>query len=198
MSQLCKHWQRSMSCFVLAFFVCACAVQRIAPSLEDQRTALALVDHGTSDLRAGRLGEAEAAFKVAFELALLPAALDGLGCVAVRRQHLDSAAEFFLAALRLNPQYTQALSNLAYVREEQRRGEEAEILYRKSIELSPANASTRNNYAVFLAERGRSTSAEQEFRSGYILSKSQKIWENLNRAQGEGEQITGLEPNNKS
>ena len=60
--------------------------------------ALSLVDRGTLHLRLGALSSARAEFQLAYELAQLPQALDGLGCVAMLEGDVQAAEQLFLKA----------------------------------------------------------------------------------------------------
>ncbi|MBX7143315.1 MAG: tetratricopeptide repeat protein [Oligoflexia bacterium] len=178
----------------LIISVTACSPTIILPSLEERRRAISLVDEGTLQLRQGELSSAEASFRVAYDLAYLPQALDGLGCVALRRQDFKNAEKFFRGALELDPTYIQALANLAFLLEEQGNSKKAEQLYRKSVELDPANAGVRNNFAVNLAHGPHQHLALEQFQAALVLSGNPAIRDNRALALMETEQDLALKP----
>ncbi len=135
----------------IALVACS-AVQPV--SVDEQQEALALVDKGTLLLRERVLDEAEAAFDVAWQLAKLPAALDGLGCVAFGRENYTAAEQIFAKVYELDPSYTNALVNLAQVYERTGRVALAEGLYQRGLVADPRHFRARNNLAVLIVEHG--------------------------------------------
>ena len=112
-----------------------------------------MVDSGVFSLRQGKLAAAKASFEVAWDLAALPAALDGLGSVALLEGEVGMAEQYFESAHRLDDTYVQSLANLALIYEY--RGEYARALelFREVLKSDPANEAVRNNYAVSLFEQ---------------------------------------------
>ena len=55
---------------------------------------------------------------------------------------------------RINPQYVDAILNLAAVLNEKQNAKEAEKLYAKALTLQPSHVDALNNYGVFLAKMG--------------------------------------------
>ena len=94
--------------------------------------ASTLIDQGTWDLRINKLDSALAAFQVAHELDPQAASFDGLACVAWRRGEVEQAIDLLKLALAMDPKYTQALANLAFILEQQGSFKQAEDLYRKA------------------------------------------------------------------
>ena len=72
-----------------------CFIPRSVPE-SDARKADALVDVGTRFLRERRLSEAKKAYELAFELAPVAAAVDGLGCVALHEGLYEVAEGYFV------------------------------------------------------------------------------------------------------
>lgn len=101
------------------------------------------------------LDRAEAAFLVAHQLDPLDArAIDGLGCVALRRQQYDVAIKHFQRALQLQPDYDRPFAHLALVAHARGHDAAAKALLERALRMNPLNYRTRNNYAVFLASPG--------------------------------------------
>jgi Flp pilus assembly protein TadD len=147
-----------VSCMILLIAVIGvmgCSLPR-SVTLADQQKIRHLVDTGVVALRKGDLARAQASFEVAESLGAEAEALDGLGCVAFLRGDLAQAETLFLEALDRNPQYTQAIGNLALLYEQRGERQAAEERFEEALLRDPANARVRNNYALFLAEqRGR-------------------------------------------
>jgi tetratricopeptide (TPR) repeat protein len=114
----------------------------------DYRTALELVDRGTVLLRNRAVDEADALFALSHELVPLASALDGRGCVAVVRGHLDEAESFFLRAYDSDRTYDDALANLALVKELKGDWSTARELYRALLSVRPEHAAARHNLAA--------------------------------------------------
>lgn len=137
---------------VILGVLCACTPLS-RPDGGSYMESLRLIDQGSAQLREGKLREARASFEVAQETFLLPAVLDGLGCVALLERDFDSAEKYFLGAFQLDAGYAGALSNLALLYEAKGMKDEAQNLYNAAVRLDPQNARTRNNLAVFLYEK---------------------------------------------
>jgi tetratricopeptide (TPR) repeat protein len=137
-----------------------CAVPK--PKLTPDMNAIKLVDAGTLALRQGRLKQAEAAFNMALEISPLPAAIDGLGCVAFLRGDLDTAQRYFLMAYKRDPKYANALGNLALVYERQGDMAAARRIYERALREGPKNYRARNNFAVMLYEDGLGSAEDKD------------------------------------
>lgn len=165
------------------------------PDSESGRRASQLIDQGTEALRHGDLDRAEAAFSVSAELFPRPAAIDGLGCVALLRGENERAERFFNAALEADFGYTEALGNLALLYEQWGKPDKAREYYLRAISADPGNFRVRNNYGVFLAhceiskdcdmsqEYGTadSTDVRQQLLRAAVLQDSEIIGANLER-----------------
>ncbi|MCB0310167.1 MAG: hypothetical protein KDD42_02960 [Bdellovibrionales bacterium] len=141
------------ACIAASFLLMiGCGTAPFQPTLDQQHQALEMIDLGTACLRAGELSKARAAFSLAYDLAALPQALDGLGAVAFMEGDAGTAQSYFVRAYQSDATYVQALSNLALLYESVGYASEARILYERALREDPANFRARNNFAVFLAE----------------------------------------------
>jgi len=120
--------------------------------LEAKHQALALVDQGTMLLRQGDLDQAEAAFRVAYELAGPAAAVDGLGCVAFLKGDLEQAEKYFVQAYQMDESYYESLGNLALLYESQGLYSQAKRVYSLAIQHNPGDYRARNNFAGLLLD----------------------------------------------
>lgn len=139
--------------------ISACVPQRI-PDADSEMRALSLIDQGVAALRQGDLDRAEAAFSVAAELNGSSAAYDGLGCVFFLRKDLGQAEKYFRHAIELDQQNSEALANLALLKEIQGLRPEAQKLYRLAIEVDPKNFRARNNFAGLISDYYPGTQAK--------------------------------------
>lgn len=140
--------------FVLLFAVglVGCVPVQESPEPDAIADGLHLIDQGTAYLQMSDLARAKAAFEVAWDLAALPAALDGLGCVAFLEGDLARAQKYFVSAYEQDETYTTALGNLALLYESVGMTNEAQILYKRVLKEDPRNFRARNNFAGFLIE----------------------------------------------
>jgi len=110
---------------------------------------------GAEHLRAGRLDEAEARFRLALEYH--PAFSEphaNLGVVALERGDLVSAEAHLRSAIRLREDFAQAWGNLGVVFDRTHRGAEAVRVFERALSIDPGIASIRRNLAFLLARRG--------------------------------------------
>lgn len=151
-----------------------------APSPQELHEASMLVDYAVEHLREGNLEQAEATFQVAYELAGLAAAIDGLGCVAYMREDYARAESLFWQAYDMDATYDTSLSNLALLYEVQGRKKEAFELYQKALSADPKNHRLRNNYAGFLYENnGAKAQVLGELLKAEALFNDSKIYGNI-------------------
>jgi len=141
------------------------------PDGERVREGRSFIDHGTIELRRGRLAEAEAAYRIALELTPTAAALDGLGCVAFLRGDLAGAQTFFERAIATEPGYSQALGNVALLYEAKGDIVRAEAFYRAALGAEPRNFRARNNYAAFL-RRGNDRTLLEDTRAELLKANA--------------------------
>ena len=138
---------------LLAVVISGCAV--ITPaSVDEIHKARSLVTQGVQHLRLGQLDRARASFEVAYQIANLPEAIDGLGCVSFIEGDLDQAERYFVEAYERDPEYVHVLGNLSLLYEARGEKKLADKLYRLALRENPENFRVRNNYAVFLQEAG--------------------------------------------
>lgn len=169
---------------IAAAALIGCQYRDIGPSLVERQHAEALIDKGTALLRIGNVDAAEAAFRVSQQLSPSAAALDGLGCVAYRRMDYQRAEDCFRNALVFDPDYKNAISNLASLYDIRGRKNEAKGLFEYAIAHEPENIRARNNFSVLLAEDNQRERAREEFLMGQALAPAKVIVENLKRLKG--------------
>ena len=155
---------------LLVFNLCACAVP-VAPNPSSINEGLKLVDQGTLQLRKGAFDQAQASFEMAWEIANLAAALDGLGCVAFLREDYPGAEQYFVQAYQQDPDYSNSLGNLALLYERHGLSDEAQQLYERAIAEDPKNVRSRNNFAGFLVSEGGANRSAQGRKAGIIRAK---------------------------
>jgi Tfp pilus assembly protein PilF len=136
-----------------------------APSSSARAIDLALEHH-----RAGRLAEAESAYREA--LAADPDDIDALhflGVIAYQSGSYEAAAESISRALSLNASNPAAQSNLGNVRSAQGRFDEAVACYRKAVALAPGFVDAYVNLGNALKVLGDSEGAEESYRRALAL-----------------------------
>lgn len=138
---------------ILVLILSGCSVQKPTASSETRFEASKLIDKAVVQMREGDLDAAEATYQVAYDMAQIPAALDGLGSVAFIKGHFQTAEQYFWQAYN-SPveEYPNALGNLALLYEKVGEIEHAQKIYQVAVEQDPANFKIRSNYAAFLAE----------------------------------------------
>jgi len=136
---------------IFVFMLSACAVTG-APAPDKLEKAMELVNQGTIQLEAGQLDNAHASFSLARELYNIPAAVDGLGCVAFMREEYKLAEDYFIQAYSLDNTYVDSMGNLALLYEALGFYHEAERLYKLALKDNPTNYRLRSNFAAFIAE----------------------------------------------
>lgn len=174
-----------LALMLLVIALIGCAVQTPPVDLHREQSALVLVDRATQALRAGALDEAQAGFSAAWETSPSTAALDGLGCVAFQRGDFLRAEEYFLRAMRREPEYGPAYANLALLYEIEGRLEQARELYDRSVELDPLNPLVRNNRGALLSDLAVAPSeqaaARQEILKAAYLSRDRLVRQNVRK-----------------
>ena len=86
-----------------------------------------------------------------------------LGVIALERDELDEARQWFEQVLARSPQYVDALISLGIVLQKQSRLDEAAARLREALALAPANAAARNDLARTLALQGRPGEAREHY-----------------------------------
>lgn len=180
--------RKSLSVLVLLLSVAyiGCVVPK-APSLDSLVEGRKLIDKGTILMRKGDLDRAEATFGVAYESSRLPAALDGIGCVAVLKHDFPTAERIFLRVLREHPEYPTVRGNLALLYRLWDRSEESREQYRIAIGADPRNFRIRNNYAALLSDYFKSPQGHvvmrRELLSASAVAEHPVVMRNLERIE---------------
>jgi tetratricopeptide (TPR) repeat protein len=156
-----------------------CFIPRAVPE-SDARKADALVNVGTGFLRERRLREAQKAYELAFELAPVAAAVDGLGCVALLEGLYEVAEGYFVEAYEMDRSYDEALVNLGLVKELKGEAAEAKAIYLAYLEKHPSSGRVRNNLAALEYDEGRRTiETVASLEKAIVLSNQGVIRDNL-------------------
>ncbi|HEV7816681.1 MAG TPA: tetratricopeptide repeat protein [Janthinobacterium sp.] len=93
------------------------------------------------------------------------------------------AEDYFRLALHLVPNFGEALTNLALLRERAGAADEAETYYRRALELLPWNAGIYLNLGSLLLKRKRLAEAEANYRKALLLEPdSPNAWSLLGAA----------------
>jgi Flp pilus assembly protein TadD len=148
-----------------------------------------LLSNGLDHHQAGRLGEAERAYRKILELDAHHAeALHLLGMVAFQTGHCDAAAELISRAILRNGKDATYFSNLGNVLQTQGRLEEAVGCYRRALQLNPASAATCGNLGLALQFLGSLEEASKSFELALELDPGVAITHtnlgNVRQAQG--------------
>jgi len=125
----------------------------------------AQVQAGLAHHQAGRLGEAEAAYRRA--LALAPGHSDALhltGVLAYQHGRLDEAVDLYRRAVAANPAYPAALNNLATALKDSGRLAEARDAAERALVLAPGFAEAHNTLGNILLLAGAADGAAAAFR----------------------------------
>jgi tetratricopeptide (TPR) repeat protein len=149
-----------------------------------------LIDRGTAFLRLARLDEAEAAFRVAFELSETPQALDGLGCVAYRRGNFAVAIKLFRRAFEADRSYVTPLANLARLYDDAGEGELAQKLYAYVLAATPSDVAARNNQSALFFDIGDRENAREALLMAQAVNDTEVVRANLKRWIPLNESIT--------
>jgi predicted O-linked N-acetylglucosamine transferase (SPINDLY family) len=127
--------------------------------------------NGIAAIKAGRVDEAEAAFRQALQIRPdLAAAHNNLGTVLRLQTKLAEAEKCFQKALNLQPNYIDALSNLGVVLAEQNRLDEAVACFQKTVQLQPDYTSGHNNLGNVLKSQRKLAAAAACFRTALRLN----------------------------
>ena len=87
-----------------------------------------------------------------------------LGSALLLAGRVEEAGENFVEAVRIQPEYAEAVSNLGFVRSLQGRPLEAEILYRRALTLKPELTKINILLGSLLEAQGRPADAVREYR----------------------------------
>lgn len=101
-----------------------------------------------------------------------------IGVKMAKKGDLRQAEQAFLAALRINPGYAQAYSNLGHILNKLGRTTEAEACLRKSIGLNPALPGSYNNLSLILLDTDRLDEAEACLKAAITLDPGSPVLHN--------------------
>lgn len=169
---------------IVLFFLGGCATG-ITVSPEQEREAIRLIDQGTVALRILDLERAEASFAMSLELSSSPAAVDGLGCVALVQGRHKTAEKLFKQNIRNFPEYIESYGNLALLFEIQGEPKLAKYFYEYAIKMKPESIRLRNNYAGVLLDLDSSNSRQSraELYKAFSVSSHPLIDENIKKLE---------------
>ena len=130
-----------------------------------------------------------------------------IGNALMSRRNYYLAEMAYRDALREEPNFSLALTGLAWISWDQGQMERADELFRRALELDPANIPTRSLYADFLRRQGRSDQALAEYQrilkqwpaaAGAYESMGMIYWQrnDLSRARGSFQETVRYEPAN--
>ena len=169
-----------MATFLLSIGLGGCVITKPSTQPGSQQLGLELIDQGTVWLRAGELDRASGAYETAWQLAKLPAALDGMGCVAFRRGDARQAEALFIQAYQADHSYSAALANLALLYKQHGLSDAAKRLYIEAVQRNPKNYRARNNFGVLLSDIDTSAhAAKAELLRAAALKRDPLIESNL-------------------
>ncbi len=139
----------------------------------DSAVDMSYLDKALEHHRAGRLAQAEAAYRQALEQQPEEAeALHLLGMLYLQSDRLDLAVEYIKRAIQRRPDVPDYHYDLGIALAAQRRVTEAEQQFRSAIELKPDFAEAHNNLGNTLKEQGKTEEAIQCYRRALELRPS--------------------------
>ena len=131
----------------------------------DSARARSWLMRGTAEYRLGRPGLARTAIERSIELSPSAEAYGNLAAILQVLGDAAAAATVCEEAARRYPDHPSTVFNLAVLRGQQGRLDEADGLYRRILEMVPGHVTARYNLGLLLASRGRYADAEAEFRA---------------------------------
>jgi Flp pilus assembly protein TadD len=143
-----------------------------AKALElDPRCASALVNLAVDAVRAGEYAQAEKYYREALAIKPNASTWNGLGYTLVRLRRNDEAVEAFREAVKDNPDFVPAESNLADALARQGNFAEAEHWYRRVLEREKT-AGRSNLLAAVLRRLDRNDEAMRQYEVSLALDPS--------------------------
>lgn len=76
----------------------------------------------------------------------------GLGAVSMKREHKALAMVFYLKALEHNPEFLEAMNNIAYLYKKAEKSEEASYYFKKILDLVEKSTDTRPDFVIKKAD----------------------------------------------
>jgi Tfp pilus assembly protein PilF len=104
---------------------------------------------------AGRLDDAIACYQRIIALRDVPIIRNNLGHALAEQNRLEAALEHYGAAVKLKPDYVEALCNWGVALSGLGRADEAETRFRRAIAVNPRFASAHHNLGMLLRQHGR-------------------------------------------
>jgi tetratricopeptide (TPR) repeat protein len=150
-----------------------------------------LLAEGKAQQQAGRLAEADMAYRRALDIAPRHSeALHLLGLVSYRLNHISDALDFLNKAIEQQPSSPLYWFNLGVVAQKASRPEKAISAYRKAVALNPRYLEAHVNLGNALRENGELTESIKAYRTALTLNSTQAdIHNNLGVALKEQGQI---------
>lgn len=135
--------------------------------------AVSLLENGKALQQAGRLTEAEAAYRQALELAPQhPEVLHLLGLVSYRLDRIPEALGYLAAAIEQQPASAVYRFNLGVISQKANRQEDAIAAYRKAVALNPRYIEAHINLGNALRAQGRLEESISSYRAALALNPS--------------------------
>ncbi len=133
----------------------------------------AMLDEGKTHHQAGRLPEAERAYRLVLEMAPQhPEALHLLGLLSYRLTRFDEAITYITAAIEQQPSAPLYWFNLGVVTQKASRGEEAIRAYRQAITLNPRYLEAFINLGNVLNDQASASEAREAYQQALLLNPS--------------------------
>lgn len=141
--------------------------------LSDSAAIQMLIDEGKAHHQAGRLSEAERAYRLALEtIPHHPEASHFLGLLLYRLGRFDEAIRFLASATEQQPSNPLYWFNLGVVTQKASRGEDAIRAYRQAITLNPRYLDAFINLGNALKDHGSASEAKEAYRQALALNPS--------------------------
>ncbi len=150
-----------------------------------------LLDQGKAHHQAGRLQEAERAYRLVLDMSPdHPEAIHGLGLLAYRVGRFDQALELLDQARRLEPNNPLYCFNHGVVAQRAGRSDDAVNAYRRTISLNPRYSEAWTNLGNLYKDTGQSAEAVDAYREALRLNPtSAEAHNNLGAALKEQGQV---------
>ncbi|HLZ33043.1 MAG TPA: tetratricopeptide repeat protein [Nitrospira sp.] len=132
------------------------------------------LEEGKVHLQAGRLAEAERAYRLALDIAPQhPEALHLLGLVSYRQNRLTDALVYLNAAVEQQPSSPLYWFNLGVISQKANRPQEAMAAYQKAVALNSRYLEAHINLGNVLRDRGDLAESIKAYRAALALNPSQ-------------------------
>ncbi len=138
-----------MKILILSLILLTCCSLAESPPRTNNHVIQRYNFQGLQALRQNELLEAQANFRLAFQIAPNAESLDGLGACEYYLGNFSNAQKYYIKAYEFNPQYYNSLINLAYLYEANGQLDLAEKLYIYLKQKYPQNYRLLNNFSAF-------------------------------------------------